>query len=86
MSQVPEERDFRVTFALMPQDVVEFRINASFEELQSLLTDAVGGLHTMLDEHFGISIVEYMAAGQWLTVSASCQTDELFTVYLKPQM
>ena len=46
------------------QDVVEFRINVSFEELQRLLADAVGGLHTMLDEHFGISIVEYMAAGK----------------------
>lgn len=45
------------------QDVVDFAINASFEELQRLLAEAVGGLHTMLDEHFGISIVEYMAAG-----------------------
>lgn len=28
-----------------------------------LLGEAVCGLHTMTDEHFGISIVEYMAAG-----------------------
>jgi hypothetical protein len=28
-----------------------------------LLGGAVGGLHTMVDEHFGISIVQYMAAG-----------------------
>jgi alpha-1,2-mannosyltransferase len=35
----------------------------SFTELQALLGEAVGGLHTMQDEHFGISVVEYMAAG-----------------------
>ena len=29
-----------------------------------LLGGAVGGLHTMVDEHFGISIVQYMAAGE----------------------
>ena len=44
---------------------VEFCINVSFNELTSLLAGAVGGLHTMLDEHFGISIVEYMAAGKF---------------------
>ena len=46
------------------QDCVEFCPNASFEDVSSLLGGAVGGLHTMLDEHFGISIVEYMAAGK----------------------
>lgn len=45
------------------KDCVEFCINVPFDELTSLLAGAVGGLHTMLDEHFGISIVEYMAAG-----------------------
>lgn len=43
---------------------MEFAVNASFERLQKLLSEAVGGLHTMLDEHFGISVVEYMAAGR----------------------
>ena len=42
---------------------MEFAVNVSFDELRSLLSEAVGGLHTMLDEHFGISVVEYMAAG-----------------------
>ncbi len=28
-----------------------------------LLGGAIAGLHTMTDEHFGISVVEYMAAG-----------------------
>ena len=45
-------------------ECVEFCINVPFDQLTSLLAGAVGGLHTMLDEHFGISIVEYMAAGK----------------------
>lgn len=28
-----------------------------------LLGGAVAGIHSMIDEHFGISVVEYMAAG-----------------------
>eukprot|EP00850_Spirogloea_muscicola_P012568 SM000082S22810 [mRNA] locus=s82:71980:74285:- [translate_table: standard] len=44
-------------------DLIDFCINVSYEELKGLLGGAVAGLHTMTDEHFGISIVEYMAAG-----------------------
>jgi alpha-1,2-mannosyltransferase len=44
---------------------VEWYVNVSYSELKQLLGGAVGGLHTMLDEHFGISVVEYMAAGGW---------------------
>ena len=44
-------------------DSVDFHVNVSFAELRILLGDAVAGLHTMVDEHFGISVVEYMAAG-----------------------
>ena len=44
-------------------DEVEFKVNVSFDELRRLLGDAAVGLHTMEDEHFGISVVEYMAAG-----------------------
>ena len=36
-----------------------------------LLAGAVGGLHTMRDEHFGISVVQYMAAGAWPFLSSS---------------
>ena len=42
---------------------VELCVNVPFAELQRQLASAVGGLHTMVDEHFGISVVEYMAAG-----------------------
>lgn len=38
-------------------------VNVPYSELRFLLGGAVGGLHTMVDEHFGISVVEYMAAG-----------------------
>ncbi|KAK9831961.1 hypothetical protein WJX81_003478 [Elliptochloris bilobata] len=42
---------------------VDFAINVPFSEVTALLAGAVGGLHTMRDEHFGISVVQYMAAG-----------------------
>jgi alpha-1,2-mannosyltransferase len=45
------------------EENVTFVINASFEELVGWLSRAKVGLHTMWNEHFGIVIVEYMAAG-----------------------
>ncbi|CAI5507447.1 unnamed protein product [Closterium sp. Naga37s-1] len=42
---------------------VDFIANTPFRELQQLLGGATCGIHTMWDEHFGISVVEYMAAG-----------------------
>ncbi|RKP35638.1 glycosyltransferase family 4 protein [Dimargaris cristalligena] len=44
-------------------DSVHFVINASFPELKDHLARASIGIHTMREEHFGIGIVEYMAAG-----------------------
>jgi len=44
-------------------DFVDFHVNAPWDEVKLLLGEAVGGLHTMVDEHFGIGIVQYMAAG-----------------------
>nr|Q7ZW24.2 RecName: Full=GDP-Man:Man(3)GlcNAc(2)-PP-Dol alpha-1,2-mannosyltransferase; AltName: Full=Asparagine-linked glycosylation protein 11 homolog; AltName: Full=Glycolipid 2-alpha-mannosyltransferase [Danio rerio] len=44
-------------------DRVEFKLNIPFQELKKDLTDATIGLHTMWNEHFGIGIVECMAAG-----------------------
>ena len=37
--------------------------NEPFPSLLSYLGEALGGLHTMWNEHFGICVVEYMAAG-----------------------
>lgn len=42
---------------------VDFRVNIPFAELKKHLSDATIGLHTMWNEHFGIGIVECMAAG-----------------------
>ena len=45
-------------------DCVEFRVNVAFEDLKAELAQASVGLHTMWNEHFGIALVELMAAGQ----------------------
>lgn len=42
---------------------IEIIKNAPYEELLNYLSKSLIGLHTMNDEHFGISIVEYMSAG-----------------------
>ncbi|KAK3812253.1 MAG: mannosyltransferase [Benniella sp.] len=44
-------------------DNVTFVVNAPFSELQAWLARSKIGIHTMLDEHFGIGVVEFMAAG-----------------------
>lgn len=45
------------------QGRVEIILNASFETVQKKLNSCCIGLHTMLDEHFGIVLLEYLAAG-----------------------
>nr|XP_057907534.1 GDP-Man:Man(3)GlcNAc(2)-PP-Dol alpha-1,2-mannosyltransferase isoform X2 [Doryrhamphus excisus] len=45
-------------------DKVEFKLNVPFEELKKELQEATIGLHTMWNEHFGIGVVECMAAGK----------------------
>lgn len=45
------------------EEYVEFHRDVLYRELIQLLGSAVAGLHSMTDEHFGISVVEYMAAG-----------------------
>ncbi|KMS94369.1 hypothetical protein BVRB_022100, partial [Beta vulgaris subsp. vulgaris] len=42
---------------------IDFHINASYDELYSLYEKCFIGLHSMWNEHFGIGVVEYMAAG-----------------------
>lgn len=42
---------------------VKFVVNASYAELKQYLATASIGVHTMYNEHFGISVVEMMAAG-----------------------
>lgn len=45
------------------KDSVEWRTNIPYDELIGLLSHASVGLHAMWNEHFGISVVEMMAAG-----------------------
>ncbi|XP_060237431.1 GDP-Man:Man(3)GlcNAc(2)-PP-Dol alpha-1,2-mannosyltransferase isoform X2 [Meriones unguiculatus] len=53
----------RLSENLGVQEAVEFKINISFDELKNYLSEATIGLHTMWNEHFGIGVVECMAAG-----------------------
>jgi hypothetical protein len=43
-----------------PQDHVEFVVNAPYPQILELLGRASVGLNTMVDEHFGINVVEFM--------------------------
>lgn len=52
-------------------DSVEFVLNPPYPELVKLFSRASIGLSTMVDEHFGISVVEFMAAGLIPLVHAS---------------
>ncbi|KAI0727902.1 mannosyltransferase [Fomitopsis betulina] len=45
------------------EDHVEFVLNAPFSVVLDWLSRASIGLSTMVDEHFGINVVEFMAAG-----------------------
>ncbi|XP_013408388.1 GDP-Man:Man(3)GlcNAc(2)-PP-Dol alpha-1,2-mannosyltransferase [Lingula anatina] len=61
---VARVEELRVTVKdLGLEDSVEFLLNVSFEELKKQLHHATIGLHTMWNEHFGIGVVEIMAAG-----------------------
>lgn len=42
------------------QENVDFFVNAEYLQLLSLLANASVGISTMVDEHFGINVVEYM--------------------------
>ena len=45
------------------EHLITFHESVPFPTLIEMLTEADAGLHTMVDEHFGISVVEFMAAG-----------------------
>ncbi|RLU19736.1 hypothetical protein DMN91_008293 [Ooceraea biroi] len=50
---------------------VEFKLNVPYPELVSEMQRGMIGLHTMWNEHFGIGIVECMAAGLIMVAHAS---------------
>ena len=45
---------------------MEFVVNASYPLVLDWLSKASVGLSTMVDEHFGINIVEFMVSGVFL--------------------
>eukprot|EP00088_Acartia_fossae_P062987 TRINITY_DN7649_c0_g1_i9.p1 TRINITY_DN7649_c0_g1~~TRINITY_DN7649_c0_g1_i9.p1 ORF type:complete len:489 (-),score=45.40 TRINITY_DN7649_c0_g1_i9:212-1678(-) len=48
---------------LSVEDNVEFKVNLDYGSLLTELSEGLIGIHTMWNEHFGIGIVEMMAAG-----------------------
>lgn len=46
---------------------VEFKINVDFQEITRIFEDSAFGIHTMKKEHFGIALVEMIAAGLVVT-------------------
>ncbi|KAH8295718.1 hypothetical protein KR018_005692, partial [Drosophila ironensis] len=52
-----------LTKHLSLENNVQFKVNVSYDELLKLYQSAHIGIHTMWNEHFGIGIVECMAAG-----------------------
>ncbi|GJJ71297.1 alpha-1,2-mannosyltransferase [Entomortierella parvispora] len=60
-ARIQELKDKSIELGI--SDNVTFVINAPFSDLQAWLARSKIGIHAMLDEHFGIGVVEYMAAG-----------------------
>lgn len=61
LDRVQHLKDFSKHLAI--DDHVEFKVNASYQELIQCYQKSLIGIHAMWNEHFGISIVELMAAG-----------------------
>ncbi|KAL1117745.1 hypothetical protein AAG570_004060, partial [Ranatra chinensis] len=53
------------------EDNVEFKINVPYDELKKELSTSIIGLHAMWNEHFGIGVVECMAASQIMVAHRS---------------
>ncbi|KAA8493960.1 GDP-Man:Man(3)GlcNAc(2)-PP-Dol alpha-1,2-mannosyltransferase [Porphyridium purpureum] len=51
------------TYHLRVPDQVELLVNVTRDQLHAYLAKASAAIHTMKDEHFGISVVEFQAAG-----------------------
>ncbi|KIK36874.1 glycosyltransferase family 4 protein [Suillus luteus UH-Slu-Lm8-n1] len=60
-ARVQALRDLAEELDITPH--VQFIVNASYPEMLGWLAMASIGLSTMVDEHFGINVVEFMAAG-----------------------
>jgi alpha-1,2-mannosyltransferase len=67
--RVKNLRDFSKHLAL--DEHVEFKVNASYQELIQCYQKSLIGIHAMWNEHFGISVVELMAAGLLMIANRS---------------
>ncbi len=54
---------YKLCDSLNIRENVEFKLNVSYEELKRVMSESSIGLHTMINEHFGIGVVECLAAG-----------------------
>lgn len=64
---------------------VVFEVNASYSLLQRYLATSLIGLHTMWNEHFGICVVEMIAAGLIVVAHNSAGPKEDIVVPAYPQ-
>lgn len=68
-NRVKDMEDFAKHLSI--EDNVEFKLNVPYPELVDELQLGTIGLHAMWNEHFGISVVESMAAGLIMVAHAS---------------
>lgn len=80
------------------EDSVKFVVNASYDEVLHWLSISSIGINTMIDEHFGINVVEYMVRlflkkvvlilmfnfiGRWINSSCTCFGRSFIGYYIK---
>ena len=53
----------RLCEELKVEQFVRFEVNFPYSEMESVLQRASIAIHTMINEHFGISVVEFLSAG-----------------------
>ena len=58
------------------QEYVDFVVNAPYPRILELLGEASIGLNTMVDEHFGINVVEFMVSPIFSTAVYSKEQKE----------
>lgn len=49
--------------SLKVEKYVDFKVNLPYVDMEKLLEKASIAIHTMINEHFGISVVEFLASG-----------------------
>jgi alpha-1,2-mannosyltransferase len=59
---VDELKSLAFDILKLPKENIHFVINASREDVNERLKKAKCAIHTMIDEHFGISLLEYLEA------------------------